>query len=67
MKQATSWHWDEKEQVVFETLRDKMVSKPVLQQPNFNKTFYLQMDTLKYGVGVVLSQEGEVKHSTPRK
>ncbi len=44
-----------------------MVSKPILQQPNFDKTFYLQMDTSKYGVGVVLLQEGEVKQSTPRK
>ncbi len=67
MKQATFWHWDEKEQRVFKTLRDKMVSKPVLQQPNFDKTFYLQMDASKYGVGAVLSQEGEAKQSTPRK
>jgi len=44
-----------------------MVSKPVLQQPNFNKTFYLQMDALKYGVGAVLLQEGGAGHSTPRK
>ena len=44
-----------------------MISKPVLQQPNFKKVFYLQMDTSKYGVGVVLSQEGEAKQSTPRK
>ncbi len=29
-KQATTWHWDEKEQEVFESLRDKMVSKLVL-------------------------------------
>jgi len=55
MKQATQWHWDEKEQQVFKTLRDKMVSKPVLQQPNFGKTFYLQTDASKYGVGMILS------------
>ena len=54
-KQATTWHWDDKEQLAFETLQDKMVSKPILQQPNFNKTFYLQMDALKYRVGAVLS------------
>jgi len=61
------WHWDKKKQLAFEILTDKMVSKPVLQQPNFNKTFYLQTDVSKYGVGVVLSQEGETKQSTPRK
>ncbi len=66
-KQATTWHWDDKEQQAFESLRDKMVSKPVLQQPNFNKTFYLQMDVSKYGVGVVLSQDGGTKGVMPRK
>ena len=44
-----------------------MISKPVLQQPNFDKTFYLQMDTLKYRVGAVLSQDRETKGVTPRK
>ena len=37
----------------------KMCKKPVLQQPNFNKTFYLQTDASAYGMGAVLSQEGE--------
>ena len=44
-----------------------MVSKPILQQPNFDKTFYLQMDALKYGVGAVLLQDRGVKGVTPRK
>src|SRR5216683_6507471 len=64
-KQATVWHWDQKEQHVFEELRDKMVSKPILQQPDFNKTFYLQMDISKYGVGAVLSQDRGTKGVTP--
>ncbi len=67
MKQATSWHWDEKEQGAFEELWNKIVSKLVLQQPDFDKTFYLQTDTLKHGVGVVLSQDGKEKGVTPRK
>jgi len=44
-----------------------MVSKPVLQQPNFNKTFYLQTDASKYGVGAVLSQDRGMRGVTPRK
>src|SRR6266851_3584794 len=44
-----------------------MVSKLVLQQPDFNKTFYLQTDASKYGVGAVLSQDGGTKGVTPRK
>jgi hypothetical protein len=44
-----------------------MVSKPVLQQPNFNKTFYLQTDASKYRVEAVLSQDKGKKSSTLRR
>ncbi len=44
-----------------------MISKPILRQPNFDKTFYLQTDASKYGVGAVLSQDGEIKGVTLRK
>jgi hypothetical protein len=50
-----SWWWEDQELQAFKALRDKMVSKLVLQQPNFERTFYLQTDASKYGVGVVLS------------
>ena len=35
-----------------------MCTKPVLQQPNFSKRFYVQTDASVYGVGAILSQEG---------
>ncbi len=66
-KQATPWRWENKEQNAFKELWDKMVSKPVLQQPNFDKTFYLQTDTSKYRVGAVLSQDGGTMGVTLRK
>jgi hypothetical protein len=65
-KQAILWHWDNDQQVTFQTLKDKMCSKPVLQQPNFNKTFYIQTDASAYGVGAGLSQEGESTNSKPK-
>jgi hypothetical protein len=66
-KQATPWHWEDRHQQAFKGLRDKMISKPVLCQPDFSKTFYLQTDTSKYGVGAVLSQDEGTQPVTPRK
>jgi len=42
-----------------------MCKKPVLQQPNFDKTFYLQTDTSAYGMGAILSQEGGLEGTSP--
>jgi hypothetical protein len=66
-RQATLWHWDPPQQEAFETLKARMCEKPVLQQPNFTKTFYLQMDASAYGMGAVLSQEGGMPNSPTQK
>jgi hypothetical protein len=63
MHKTTPWHWTERQQTAFETLRDKMCTKPVLQQPNFSKRFYVQTDASAYGVGAILSQEGGSEES----
>ena len=36
-----------------------MCCSPVLTQPNFDKHFILQVDTSVYGMGAILSQEGD--------
>ena len=54
-----TWSWGEEQTKAFEELKTRMCASPVLRQPNFDKKFYLQVDASKYGVGAVLSQEGE--------
>ena len=44
---------------VFEELKTCMCQSPVLMQPDFTKQFFLQVDASAYGVGAILSQEGE--------
>ena len=36
-----------------------MAEEPILAQPNFKKCFFLQTDALVYGMGTILSQEGD--------
>ena len=62
-KKTTPWHWDEPQFNAFERLKTLMCTSLVLAQPNFNKQFFLQADASAYGVGAVLSQEGE--HLSP--
>jgi hypothetical protein len=63
-KKATPFHWDESQVRAFETLKTCMCSKPVLRQPDYTKPFFLFTDASLYGVGAVLSQEGEVNTRT---
>jgi hypothetical protein len=50
----------------FETLKMLMCSRPILRQPDYKKQFCLSTDALAYGVGAVLSQEGELNPRTKK-
>ncbi len=62
-KKAVVWHWGEAQHKAFKELKTCMCSRPILTQPDFNKPFFLQTNALAYGVGAILSQEGE-HHTT---
>ena len=59
-KKTTPWHWGEWQFKAFEELKTWMCSSPILAQPNFDKCFILQVDASAYGVGAILSQEGDL-------
>jgi hypothetical protein len=58
MKKAEAWHWDKAQEQAFMDLKTWMCHAPVLTQPDFDRKFYVQMDTSGYGMGAVLLQEG---------
>ena len=64
-KKTTPWHWGEQQFKAFEELKTRMCSSPVLAQPNFDKRFILQVNASAYGMGAILSQEGDLTTLTP--
>jgi hypothetical protein len=53
-----SFTWTPKTAQAFQTLNMAMCTTPVLALPDFTKTFVLECDTSRKGIGVVLMQEG---------
>ena len=65
-KKAVPFHWSEAQLKAFETLKSLMCSRPVLKQPDYTRPFFLSTDASAYGVGAVLSQEGETNPRTKK-
>jgi hypothetical protein len=53
------WLWTERSQKVFDELRNRVTSKPVLAHPELDKQFELEVDASGFAVGAVLLQKKE--------
>lgn len=51
--------WDDLCEEVFHQLKDNLITAPVLAYPDPQKSFVLDTDASDFGIGAVLSQEGE--------
>ncbi|CAB4419687.1 unnamed protein product [Rhizophagus irregularis] len=58
-KKDTEFKWKEEQQVAFDVLRTKLIEKPILVYPDFDKEFILITDGSKIGLGAVLAQMNE--------
>ena len=58
-KKTQKWKWSSKEEEAFNHLKKSFTQAPVLIIPDENKQFHLETDASDYGIGAVLSQEGE--------
>lgn len=53
--------WSRECAQAFETLKAKLTTAPIMNTPNFNQTFILELDACEYGLGAVLIQEYDNK------
>ena len=51
----TPFNWDLSCHHAFEHLKTLMCTKPILEQPDYSKAFFLTTNTSAYGVGTILS------------
>jgi hypothetical protein len=58
-KKGVSFHWGAAQDQDFHTLIDKLTHAPLLQLPDFRKTFELECDASWIGIGGRLLQEGK--------
>ena len=56
MKKGAKFTWGENQQKAFNTLKEAIITPPVLRMPDFSKPFILQTDASSVALGAVLSQ-----------
>src|SRR6266480_2800954 len=59
LKKDITFEWGERQQGAFEILKRKLVEKPILGYPVYERPFLLFTDASGTGLGAVLSQENE--------
>jgi len=57
LKKDVPYNWTKQHQEIFEILKEKLTTAPILSYPDFNQSFILSTDASTTGLGAVLSQK----------
>ena len=57
VKKDKKWEWTEKEEKVFQELKERFTREPVLAAPDIDKKMRIEVDASDYAMGGVLSME----------
>jgi hypothetical protein len=60
LKKGVKFSWDQKCETAFHTLRDRLMTAPVLAQPDVSKPFDIYCDASGTGLSCVLMQDNRV-------
>ena len=58
-KKNASFTWSDAHEDAFQSLKESLTNAPLLQLPDFTKTFELEVDASGHGIGGVLTQGGK--------
>jgi len=59
MRKETKWNWGERQQKVFEELKERFTMEPVLVTPDLDREMRVEADTSDFVIGGVLSMKCE--------
>jgi len=61
MRKEMKWSWEERQQKVFEELKKRFTTEPVLVTPDLDKEMRVEVDVSDFAIGEVLSMKCEDK------
>lgn len=59
LRKNSKWNWNSECEASFHSVKEYLISAPLLQCPDFSLPFIVQTDASNYGLGAVLSQESD--------